>query len=177
MFPSSTSLPPPPGVYVSSDQSEVTSPLSIAEWLLTFHAEARATPGCQEGICRQGETLYVPSGWYHLVLNMEESIALTQNFVPRHKLADVLAFLRDKKDQVTGFKGNVEDPYALFVEKLREHEPEALEEALAKLERRDKGGRGRWEEIKASNEEDMGGEAGGFTFGFGGDDDEELEVP
>ena len=45
MFPSSSTLPPPPGVFVSADQSEVTSPLSIAEWLLGFHAEARRTPG------------------------------------------------------------------------------------------------------------------------------------
>lgn len=63
MFPSSSSLPPPPGVFVSEDQSEVTSPLSIAEWLLGFHAEARATPGCKEGICGEGEVLHVPSGW------------------------------------------------------------------------------------------------------------------
>jgi hypothetical protein len=60
MFPSSVL---PPGVHVSEDQSEVTSPLSIAEWLLTFHAEARNTPGCIEGICFEGEVLHVPSGW------------------------------------------------------------------------------------------------------------------
>lgn len=62
MFPNSTSLPPPPGVFVSDDQSEVTSPLSIAEWLTNFHREARRTPGCLEGICHEGEVLHVPSG-------------------------------------------------------------------------------------------------------------------
>ena len=54
---------PPPGIYVSEDRSEVTSPLSIAEWLLSFHAEARRKHGCLEGICREGELLHVPSGW------------------------------------------------------------------------------------------------------------------
>lgn len=73
MFPTSPSQPPPPGVFVSGDQSEVTSPLSIAEWLLGFHAQARATPGCAEGICKEGEVLHVPSGWWHLVVNLSSS--------------------------------------------------------------------------------------------------------
>lgn len=173
MFPSSASIPPPPGVFVSADQSEVTSPLSIAEWLLTFHAEARETEGCQEGICEEGELLYVPAGWYHLVLNLEESVALTQNFVPRHKLADVLAFLKDRPDQVSGFKGEVEKPYELFIERLGEKEPEALAEALVRLQKREKGGRGRWEEIKKGDDDEQG-EDGEFSFGFGGDDDDEV---
>ena len=62
VFPSSDTAGPPPGVFVSADQSEVTSPLSIAEWLLGFHAEARRAKGCLEGICYEGEVLHVPSG-------------------------------------------------------------------------------------------------------------------
>lgn len=62
MFPTNPGYPPPPGVFVSEDQSEVTSPLNIAEWLIGFHAEARQTLGCLEGICGEGEVLHVPSG-------------------------------------------------------------------------------------------------------------------
>jgi histone arginine demethylase JMJD6 len=29
---------------------------------------------------RPGETVYVPSGWYHLVLNLEHSTAVTHNY-------------------------------------------------------------------------------------------------
>lgn len=175
MFPSSPTLPPPPGVILSDDQSEITSPLSIAEYLLTFHSLARQTPGCREGICRAGEVLHVPSGWFHLVLNLEDSLALTQNFVPTAKLADVLGFLRDQRDQVSGFKDEVADQaFELFVEKLKETDPQILEQGLEELERKAKRGRGKWEELTKQDDEEE--ESGGFSFGFGGDDDD-ADIP
>lgn len=141
----------------------MTSPLSIAEWLLGYHAEARQTPGCKEGICREGEVLYVPSGWYHLVLNLEPSIALTQNFVPRARIAAVLAFLRDQKQSISGFSDAVEDPYQLFVERLRDSYPDLLEEALSVDTRK-----GKWEAVTKPDED------AGFSFGFGFADDAEV---
>jgi hypothetical protein len=174
MFPSSANLPPPPGVILSDDASEITSPLSIAEYMLSFHELARATPGCREGVCYAGEVLHVPSGWFHLVLNLEESIALTQNFVSRTKLSEVLRFLRDCPDQVSGFKDDVADPYGLFVERLRDSHPETLEEGLKELEKKDNRGRGRWEELTKPAQEEEGDT--GFSFGFGGDDDD-ADVP
>lgn len=175
LFPSSSSLPPPPGVFVSEDQSEVTSPLSIAEWLLGFHEEARKTPGCLEGICGEGEVLHVPSGWYHLVLNLEPSIAITQNFVPRKRLGAVLHFLKYQPHNCSGFSDDVPDPYGLFVDRLRDADPEMLDEALQAMERLAKGAKGKWQElIKAA--EDDGAAEGGFSFGFGGEDDDAEEV-
>ncbi|KAI1455703.1 Clavaminate synthase-like protein [Annulohypoxylon moriforme] len=170
MFPPTTQVP---GVYVSEDSSEVTSPLSIAEWLLEFHAEARKLPGCVEGICKAGEILHVPSGWWHLVVNLEAGIALTQNFVPKSHLADVLSFLKDKPDQVTGFKRNIESPYKLFEERLRIHYPDLLDEAVAELEKRSQSKKRKWEEaIGKTNEAESN--AGGFSFGFGDEDEDEI---
>uniref|UniRef100_V5ENQ2 JmjC domain-containing protein n=1 Tax=Kalmanozyma brasiliensis (strain GHG001) TaxID=1365824 RepID=V5ENQ2_KALBG len=110
-------LPPhvcPPGVYVSDDEAEVTAPLSIAEWLLEFAQETRRLYGPEaarpedrllvEGVCEEGEVLYVPSGWWHLVINLEESVALTQNFVSPAELGIVLDFMKNKPDQLSGFK-------------------------------------------------------------------------
>ncbi|KAF1811370.1 Clavaminate synthase-like protein [Eremomyces bilateralis CBS 781.70] len=164
MFPSSSNTPPP-GVFVTSDGAEVTAPLSIAEYLLTFHEIARRTPGCREGICHAGEVLHVPAGWFHMVVNLEDGIAVTQNFVPESKLPDVLAFMRDSPEQVSGFSETVSDPYETFVARLRESCPAVLEDALAVLEKR-KGGQGRWERLVKATEVD----GGSFSFGFGDDD-------
>ncbi|KAI2467736.1 Clavaminate synthase-like protein [Annulohypoxylon bovei var. microspora] len=170
MFPPTAQVP---GVYVSEDSSEVTSPLSIAEWLLEFHAEARALPGCLEGVCKAGEILHVPSGWWHLVVNLEAGIALTQNFVPKSHLADVLSFLKDKPDQVTGFKRNIESPYELFEERLKIHYPDLLDEAVAELERRSQSKKRKWEEAVGKTN-DAEKDAGGFSFGFGDEDEDEI---
>ncbi|KAK3337134.1 hypothetical protein B0T19DRAFT_348718 [Cercophora scortea] len=178
MFPSSVSVP---GVYVSKDSSEVTSPLSIAEWLLEFHAEARQLRECREGICKAGEILHVPSGWWHLVVNLEPGIALTQNFVPKSHLVNVLSFLRDRADQASGFKKDITDPYNLFVDRLRAEDPELLEDGLRQLAERVQKKR-RWE-IAVGNtgdDDEPAKKSTGFSFGFGfgdADADDLDEIP
>ncbi|RKP26289.1 hypothetical protein SYNPS1DRAFT_6570, partial [Syncephalis pseudoplumigaleata] len=72
----------PPGVYATQDESEVTAPVSVMEWFHHYYAEARrmAEPPL-ECVCRAGEIMFVPRGWWHCVINLEYAVAVTQNYV------------------------------------------------------------------------------------------------
>ncbi|ELU43896.1 F-box and JmjC domain-containing protein [Rhizoctonia solani AG-1 IA] len=151
----------PPGVYVSSDEAEVTSPLSLA------------AHRCILILCR-------PSGWWHLVVNLEPSVAVTQNFASEHELVNVLRFMRDKPDQTSGWAEDIAcaDLYEIFCDVLRKERPENLENALAVLNKGSRKGNGEqqsvWEQLKKPTLSE--GVDSGFSFGFeveGSNDDEE----
>ncbi|KAF1781662.1 JmjC domain [Phytophthora cactorum] len=95
----------PPGIHPSEDGSEVSAPVSLMEWFVTFYKDVQMLPAHLkplEGICREGETMFVPHGWWHTVLNIDESVAMTQNFVSSSNVKSVLEFLTDKPEQVSG---------------------------------------------------------------------------
>ena len=59
-------------------------------------------------------------------MNLSESIAVTQNFVPPVQLQSVLHFLKYKEDQVSGFVNEM-DVYQLFRGRLETVYPDLLE--------------------------------------------------
>ncbi|CAI9097533.1 OLC1v1033983C1 [Oldenlandia corymbosa var. corymbosa] len=74
----------PPGVHPSPDGADVACPVSIIEWFMNFYSETRSWKKKPiECVCKAGEVIFVPNGWWHLVINLEDSIAITQNFVSR----------------------------------------------------------------------------------------------
>lgn len=75
----------PPGVHPSPDGAEVACPVSIIEWFMNFYEATKTWKKKPiECICKAGEVIFVPNGWWHLVINLEESIAITQNYVSRY---------------------------------------------------------------------------------------------
>lgn len=127
----------PPGVQRSDDGADVTVPISTSEWLLTFwayHLEARHDPDVSqrplEAIAEPGDLMFVPHGWWHMVVNLDFCVALTHNYVSTSNLADVLRFLREKRDQVSGVRDRSsvalqpEELYETFLAELTQYSAE-----------------------------------------------------
>jgi hypothetical protein len=73
------------GVHASDDGADVACPVSLIEWFLNFYKESqKGLVQPLEGICRAGEVLFVPRGWWHMALNLEVGLgaaALVQSDV------------------------------------------------------------------------------------------------
>lgn len=106
---------------------------------------------CYETTQRAGDLVFVPSGWWHVVLNVTDTVALTQNFVSKANLPKVLKFCRDKPEQVSGTAPGLSlgcriallpltcqagvDLYQEFIQQLSLHAPAALTAAEQELSR------------------------------------------
>ncbi|KAG0565056.1 hypothetical protein KC19_8G160000 [Ceratodon purpureus] len=74
----------PPGVIVHVDESDGSvnfdGPTSL-QWWLEIYPTLREEDKPLECTQQPGETISVPSGWWHCVLNIDDSVAVTQNYV------------------------------------------------------------------------------------------------
>lgn len=121
----------PPGVLQSQDGADVASPVSLMEWMISFY-DIRDSQGVKpyECVVKEGELLFVPHGWWHMVINVEESCAVTQNYVSRANLSHVLNFLKSPSAHVlvSGVKTDEEKLtlYDRFKKALEKLKPEII---------------------------------------------------
>ena len=86
------------------------------------------------------------------MVNLSESIAVTQNFVPPAHLPSVLRFLKTKQDQISGFADEVE-AYKLFIERLAAEYPHLLKKGDSEVQSKKR----KWAEESESSD---------FSFNF-----------
>jgi len=173
---------PPPGVHPSTDMAEVTTSASLCEWFINFYPQTKVGDvRPMECVCEAGEVIFVPRGWWHCVLNLEESVAITQNYVSERNLLTVVDYLRDKPHCISGTDRR-EDLLERFEASLKEKRPGLLEGLREEQRVKQQSGKSLWD--KLTDKEDashaptfslLGGGGGGagaaggaalFSFGF-----------
>ncbi|GAB0488862.1 hypothetical protein MMPV_000075 [Pyropia vietnamensis] len=139
---------PPPGVHTTTTTTttstpagcptpltatSVVSPLTPLEWWSTYHAAAVASPHCVQATVSAGDVMFIPSGWWHAVLNTEPwTVAVTQNFVSAANLRRVRHFLRNRRGDVSGVEGKEGVHLAeAFDDALRRRRPDVWAAAVA----------------------------------------------
>lgn len=120
-----------------------------------------------EFISRAGDLVFVPSGWWHCVLNLDDAaapgapvVAITQNYVSSANLPTVCQFLRDRREQVSGCPEETAGSlYELFVGELKTQRPDLMSRtnALTRVERPPP----LWESLRGDGEASQP-----FTFSF-----------
>jgi len=76
-------------------------------------------PKLTEVLQKPGETIFVPAGWWHAVLNLDITVAVTQNFAEPRNFPRVW-------DAVAAGRG---DLISIFYDRLREKYPDLADEA------------------------------------------------
>ncbi|KAJ8754523.1 hypothetical protein K2173_005684 [Erythroxylum novogranatense] len=153
----------PPGIHPSPDGAEVASPVSIIEWFMNFYGATKSLKKRPiECICKAGEVIFVPNGWWHLVINLEDSIAITQNYVSRRNLLNVLDFLKkpNAKDLVSGTRDRV-NLHDKFESAIQARLPGTINQLIQKAEEKmaEQKKLTFWDSVTDAH-------AGAFKFGF-----------
>jgi len=108
----------PLGIFPSPDGQQVTGPETMVQWFIDFYKEKTPVKPI-ECTLNAGELMFIPSQWWHSVINLEESVAITQNYVSKSNLKSVYEFLKSKKNKRV---------FDLFLTELKKDFPELSEE-------------------------------------------------
>ncbi|KAF9361997.1 hypothetical protein BGX26_008169 [Mortierella sp. AD094] len=75
--------------------------MSSVEWYLDVYPFLPSELRPIEIVQHPGQTIYVPSGWWHMVLNMDDTVAVTQNFADETNLRTVKRSMQTNKKELS----------------------------------------------------------------------------
>lgn len=132
MYPPATR---PPGVSPSPDGGEVAQPISLMEWFLNFYEYAQRECPPVEFVAKPGDVVFVPSGWWHCVLNLDHTVAVTQNYLAASNINRALVVFRDRQHLISGLKreGDVESLFTRLMRRLQASHPKLITEVSTAL--------------------------------------------
>lgn len=76
-------------------------------------------------------------------MNLEETIAVTQNFVDRYNLINVVNYLQNKRKK---------ELWQVFESKMKEHHPDLLVSVVKELQQKNEVKPSAWEELVGENQ-------------------------
>lgn len=115
----------PPGVIprVSPSGEHIYVSPSSMLWLLEVYPFLQDDEKPIECIQNPGEVIFVPGGWWHMVLNLEESVAVTQNFANDCNFQDVCDdFFSDRREIYHYFKSKLVEVKPDYLRRFQEFE-------------------------------------------------------
>ena len=87
----------PPGHDESDDDA------SSLQWYFSVYPQLAPQERPLEFIQEPGDVIFIPSGWWHMVLNLETTVSVTQNFVDSWNLGNVNSELERGDPNLQGY--------------------------------------------------------------------------
>ena len=117
----------PPNVTELSSIGMQTPQIPSVIWFSEWHERAIANiPEAIEILQRPGETVYVPSGWPHIVLNLERTVAITQNYATEYpSFSRVESFVKEEEPEL----------FVKWIDHLQRVRPDLTNNSLHKAEK------------------------------------------
>ncbi|KYQ99949.1 transcription factor jumonji [Tieghemostelium lacteum] len=112
----------PIGVHLEDISEKFYGSLPSLLWLLEVYPYLPPDNRPIECIQEAGETIFVPGGWWHMVLNLEESIAVTQNFCDSQNFNQVCEELSLNKNEYPQFKDYLLKQKPEYSDKIQQFE-------------------------------------------------------
>ena len=149
----------PPGLKKDDEEDEDWDAPKPLKYLLEVYPKARSRPiECTQ---RAGEVIFVPSNYWHMVFNVTDTIAVTQNFCNESNIQAVWPDVKKDKDMAPEFvskalklKPNVLDGLVTEEEKLS-YQSEWEKVKIARKEKREKKEKRRKESKSSSSKKKL----------------------